>query len=41
MVVTAEIVVAEEEEILAGEAEEVDVVQVVVNKDSNNSRRNH
>ena len=41
MVVTLEIVVAEEEEVLAGEAEEVDVVQVVVNKGSNSSRRNH
>ena len=40
MVVTVEIVVAEEEEILAGEVEEVDVVQVDVNKD-NSSRRNH
>ena len=35
-----EIVVVEEEEILAGEAEEVDVVGVDVNKDSN-SRKNH
>ena len=41
MVVTVETVVAEEEEVLAGEAEEVDVVQVVVNKGSNSSRRNH
>ena len=35
-----EIVVAEEEEVLAGEAEEVDVVGVDVNKDSS-SRKNH
>ena len=39
VVAIQETVVAEEEEILAGEAEEVDVVQAVVNKD--NSRRNH
>ena len=41
VVVTVEIVVAEEEELLAGEAEEVDVVMVVVNKGSNSSRRSH
>ena len=40
VVVTVEIVVAEEEEILAGEVEEVDVVGVDVNKDSS-SRKNH
>ena len=40
MVVTVVTVVAEEEEVLAGEAEEVDVVQAVVNKD-NNSKRSH
>ena len=41
MVTTAETVVVEEEEALVGEVEEVDVVQVVVNKGSNSSRRNH
>ena len=39
MVATAEIVVAEEEDLLAGEAEEVDVVQAVVNKDNNRRSR--
>ena len=41
MVVTVVTVVAKEEEIMAGEAEEVDVVGVDVNKGSNSSRRNH
>ena len=40
MVAIQETVVAEEEEILAGEAEEVDVVQVDGNKDNSN-RKNH
>ena len=39
MVATAVTVVAEEEEILAGEAEEVDVVQADVNKDNNKRSR--
>ena len=39
-VATVETVVVEEEEILAGEAEEVDVVGVDVNKDSS-SRKSH
>ena len=39
MVVTLEIVVVEEEEALAGEAEKVDVVQADVNKDNNRRSR--
>ena len=40
VVIIVETVVAEEEDLLAGEAEEVDVVGVDNNKDSSN-RRNH
>ena len=39
MVVTVEIMVAGEEDLLAGEAEEVDVVQADVNKDNNRRSR--
>ena len=39
VVAIVEIVVAEEEEVLAGEAEEVDVVQADVNKDNNKRSR--